>query len=113
MRIKQSAAIEPSLAIQASHLGEMLVRLRHVYRVKQSEAAIRAGLSRNTALRMEKGDPSMTIGSVLRYINAIAPGLTLLKLLAGDDPFLAILDKRLKNRRVRDLTAEELKELDF
>lgn len=113
MRIKQSAAMPPALAEQMKHLGKMLVRLRHARRMKQSEAALRAGISRATALRMEQGDAGVAIGIVIRYIDAIAPTLTLLRLLSEDDPSFAVLEERWSARRVRDLTADELKDLDF
>jgi transcriptional regulator with XRE-family HTH domain len=81
--------------------------------VKQADAALRAGLSRNTAYRLEKGDPGIAIGQVLRYLAAISPGSTLLDLLAEKDPALLALGAREKSRRVRDLTAAELQALDF
>lgn len=113
MRIDQSAALPPSLARQAAEIGDALLRLRQARRIKQSEAALRAGISRATAQRLERGDPGVSLGIVLRYLDAIAPGVTLLKLLSGEDPSLAAMEQRLRPRRVRDLTAAELKELDF
>jgi hypothetical protein len=50
---------------------------------------------------------------VLRYLDAIAPGSTLLDLLSEKDPSLISLSAREKTKRVRDLTADELRELDF
>lgn len=113
MRIHQSAALPPHLTEQFDNLGEALVRLRHARRVKQSEAALRAGISRATAQRLERGDPGVALGVIVRYLDAIAPGLTLLKLLIGDEPSLAALEQRLRGHRVRGLTTAELKELDF
>ena len=113
MRINQSAALPPNLVVQITQLSEALVRLRHARQVKQSEAALRAGISRATAQRIERGDPGVGLGVVVRYLDAVAPGITLLKLLSGDDPSLIALDERLRGQRVRGLTADELKELDF
>ena len=81
--------------------------------VQQTDAALRAGLSRNTVYRLEKGYPGLAIGQVLRYLEAIAPGSTLLELLSESDPALRSLDAREKTKRARDMTAAELKELDF
>lgn len=73
----------------------------------------RAGLSRNTTYRLERGDPGLAVGQVLRYPDAIAPGSTLLDLLSESDPALAALAARERTQRVRDLSASELDELDF
>jgi transcriptional regulator with XRE-family HTH domain len=113
MRINQSAALPSHLMEQVMQISEALVRLRHARQVKQSEAALRAGISRATAQRMEHGDPGVAIGVVVRYLDAIAPGITLLKLLSGEDPSLIALEERLRGQRVRGLTASELKNLDF
>ena len=74
---------------------------------------MRAGLSRNTVYRLEKGEPGVALGQVLRYLEAIAPGSTLIDLLSETDPALLALDAKEKTRRVRDMSATELKELDF
>jgi hypothetical protein len=81
--------------------------------VKQADAALRAGLSRNTAYRLEKGEPGIALGQVLRYLQAISPGSTLLDLLTEKDPALLALSAREKSQRVRDLSAAEREELDF
>ena len=113
MRVTQSATLAPPLTKQATQIGEALQRLRHARQVKQSDAALRAGSSRATAQRLERGDPGVALGGILRYLDAIAPGLTLLKLLTGEDPSLAAMEHRLRTQRVHGLTAAELKELDF
>ena len=113
MKISQSAALAPHLLDQATRLGRRLARLRLARGIKQTDAALRAGLSRNTAYRIERGDPGLAIGQVLRYLDAIAPGSTLLDLLSESDPALAALAARERTQRVRDLSATELDELDF
>jgi transcriptional regulator with XRE-family HTH domain len=113
MKVQQSAVLSPHLAQQLVHLGQLLARLRHARNVKQADAALRAGLSRNTAYRMEKGDPGLAIGQVLRYLEAIAPGTTLTGLLLESDPALASLQARESTKRVRDLSAAELNDLNF
>ncbi len=94
-------------------VGAQLARLRIARKVKQTDAALRAGLSRNTVYRLEKGEPGLAIGQILRYLEAIAPGSTLLDLLTEKDPALFSLTAREKTKRVRDMTATELEELDF
>ena len=63
--------------------------------------------------RLENGEPGLAIAQVLRYLEAIAPGSTLLELLTEKDPALQTLEAREKSKRVRDPTAAEVKELEF
>jgi transcriptional regulator with XRE-family HTH domain len=113
MKIAQSAMISPELTKEVEDLGALLARLRHARGVKQQDAALRAGMSRNSAYRLERGDPGLAIGHILRYLEAIAPGKTLLELLSQTDPALVTLGSREKKRRVRDMTRSELDDLDF
>lgn len=113
MRTRQHAALPPVLQDEVARLAAALVRLRHARRITQADAALRAGLSLATAKRLEKGDAGVAIGGVLRYLEAIAPGLTLERLLAGDDPALETLAVRERGQRVRRMTAAERQALDF
>lgn len=113
MKVRQSAVLSAHLAHEIVHLGQLLARLRHARKVKQADAALRAGLSRNTAYRIEKGDAGLAIGQVLRYLEAIAPGTTLAGLLMESDPALTALQARESTKRVRDLSAAELDDLNF
>lgn len=113
MKITQAAVLSPSQAAEAKKLGAALARLRIARGVKQDQAALRAGLSRNTAYRMEKGDPGIAMGQILRYLDAVVPGKTLFELLSETDPALAALSAKEQRRRARDLSKRELSELDF
>jgi transcriptional regulator with XRE-family HTH domain len=113
MKVTQSAILNSSLAGEARKLGAALARLRIARGTKQDEAALRAGLSRNTAYRLEKGDPGIAVGQILRYLDAIAPGKTLLELLTETDPALAALSAKEQRRRARELSKRELDEIDF
>jgi transcriptional regulator with XRE-family HTH domain len=61
MKITQSAVLNPTLAAEAKRLGAALARLRIARGMKQDQVALRAGLSRNTAYRLEKGDPGIAM----------------------------------------------------
>jgi transcriptional regulator with XRE-family HTH domain len=113
MKVSQSAVLSQRQLDECARLGQLLARLRTARKVKQTDAALRAGLSRNTAYRLEKGNPGLALGQVLRYLEAVSPGSTLLDLLSEADPALVALDAREKTQRVRDLTAAEREELDF
>lgn len=113
MKINQSAAISSHLLAQSLQIGLLIARLRIARKMKQTDAAVRAGLSRNTAYRIEKGDPGVAMGQVMRYVDAISPGSTLLDLLNESDPALGILKAAEQTRRIRDLSSSELDELNF
>src|SRR5579863_3385302 len=113
MKITQSALLNSSQAAEAKRLGMALARLRIARGVKQDQAALRAGLSRNTAYRLEKGDPGIAMGQILRYLDAIVPGKTLLELLSETDPALAALGAKEQRRRASTLSRRELDEIDF
>jgi len=113
MKVTQSALLSPSQTEEARRVGAALARLRLARGVKQEQAALRAGVSRNTAYRLEKGDPGIAMGQILRYLEAIVPGKTLLELLSETDPALAALSAKERRRRARDLSRRELDEIDF
>ncbi len=113
MRIKQNKAIPAELLSQAEKIGLALARLRVARHVTQEVAAIRAGISRNSAWRLEHGDPGVALGQILRYLDAIAPGASLLSLLAEDDPSLSALALKERRQRAHGLTKAELQEIDF
>lgn len=113
MKVTQSAVLNPALAAETEELGAALARLRIARGVKQDQAALRAGISRNTAYRLEKGAPGIAIGQILRYLDAIAPGKTLAALLNETDPAVAALSAKEQRRRARDLSKRELDEIDF
>ena len=113
MKVTQAAVLTPNLASEARKLGARVARLRIARGMKQDQAALRAGLSRNTAYRLEKGDPGVALGQILRYLDAIVPGRTLLDLLAESDPALATLSAQEQRRRARELSKRELEEIDF
>ena len=53
------------------------------------------------------------MGQILRYLDAIVPGKTLLELLSETDPALAALSTQEQRRRARELSKRELDEIDF
>lgn len=113
MKVNQTAVLSPPLLAEAQQLGQRIARLRTARRMKQFEAALRAGVSRNTAYRIEHGDPGVAMGQILRYLDAIAPGCNLQHVLNESDPALISQRLREKTQRVRSMTTAELKELEF
>jgi transcriptional regulator with XRE-family HTH domain len=113
MKVSQSAILSEELTNQVKDIGASFARLRIARGIKQEVAAVRAGLSRNTAYRLESGDPGVAIGHFLRYLDVIAPGMTMQDALLQNDPSIKVLEVREKTRRVRDLSSKEVNELDF
>ncbi|MDO8778708.1 MAG: helix-turn-helix domain-containing protein [Burkholderiaceae bacterium] len=111
---RNETPLMPSARVdEARAMGEKLARLRVARRLRQADAAARAGLARSTAALIEKGDLSRTQAQILRYLDAIAPGVSLLSLLQEDDPSLQALAAREATQRVRPLSKAELEKLDF
>lgn len=113
MRVSQAAVLPPELVAEAKNIGARLARLRVARHISQTEAALRAGFSRNTAYRLEKGDPGLALGQLLRYLYAIAPGKSLQSFLAEDDSAIAALEERERRKRVRPMSKRELDDLNF
>src|ERR1700704_4572392 len=113
MKVTQSALLNSSQAAEAKRLGAALARLRIARGMKQDQAALRAGVSRNTAYRLEKGDPGVAVGQILPYLDTIAASKTLLELLTETAPALAALGAKEKRRRARELSPRELDEIHF
>ena len=113
MKRDEAPLLTPARVQEAQALGEKLARLRMARHLRQADAAVRAGLARSTAVLIEKGDLSRTQAQILRYLEAIAPGLTLLSVLQESDPSLKALSARERTQRVRPLSKSELAKLDF
>ena len=113
MNRDESPLLTPARLQEARELGEKLARLRMARHLRQVDAAARAGLARSTAALIEKGDIGRTQAQILRYLEAIAPGVSLLALLQETDPALLALSARELTRRVRPLGKGELEKLNF
>lgn len=113
MKRDESPLLTPARLQEARELGEKLARLRMARHLRQVDAAARAGLARSTAALIEKGDIGRTQAQILRYLEAIAPGVSLLALLQETDPALQALSARELTQRVRPLGRGELEKLDF
>lgn len=113
MKRDESPLLTPARLREARELGEKLARLRMARRLRQVDAAARAGLARSTAALIEKGDIGRTQAQILRYLEAIAPGVSMLALMQETDPALQALSARELTQRVRPLGKSELEKLDF
>ena len=85
---------------EAEQIGDQLRTLRIARGVTQSEAAARAGVSRSTAVLLEKGDEGRTLSQVLRYLHALEPELTLAGLLTGKSAAVRVFNETPRVHRV-------------
>ncbi|MCD6027615.1 MAG: family transcriptional regulator [Solimicrobium sp.] len=113
MKYKEAPLMSSRSLIEAKELGAKLARLRMARKIRQIDAAARAGIARSTAVLIEKGDPGRTLAQILRYLDAIAPNLSLQALLQENDPSLKALAQLEVTQRVRKLSSVEMKKLDF
>jgi len=113
MKYSEEPLLTSQHKAESLDLGAKLARLRRARKVRQADAAARAGLARSTAVLIEKGDPRRTLGQVLRYLEAIAPGVSLPALLQESDPSLNALAQAEATQRVRALSSADLRKLDF
>lgn len=112
MKTDAALSLPAGLHAQTLELGARLARLRAAHDMRQSDAAARAGISRSTAGRLESGDPGVAVGQLLRYLNAVSPGLTLAQLLEKERPAELALRERERTKRVRLATGDRV-DLDF
>ncbi len=113
MKHNEIPLMTPGRLSEVKALGSKLARLRVARKIRQIDAASRAGMARSTAALIEKGDPGRTLAQIFRYLEAIAPKLSLQALLLENDPSLKALMQLEATRRVRPLSSAELKKLDF
>jgi transcriptional regulator with XRE-family HTH domain len=77
MQRQQNTVITAMQAGKIRELGERLAEMRRARNLLQKDVAERANLSRVTASRIENGDAGVAIGQIIRYLDVIAPGITL------------------------------------
>ena len=113
MKVPQKSALPESLEQPLFAFGKSLARLRVARRLPQAQVAERAGISRNTVSRIENGDPSIAIGQVVRYLQALDRVDLLARLTDAPDVAVMALAAQEKRRRARPLTPKELARYDF
>ncbi|CAI1116776.1 transcriptional regulator, y4mF family [Serratia quinivorans] len=110
---KQQELLSSEQQLQLVTLGRTLAHSRIARKMPQSEAAVRANLSRNTVSRIENGDAGVAIGQILRYLSVIRPGATLADVLTQKDNVVEAQEAASRPRRARLLSHQELKKYDF
>ncbi|TDY87778.1 UNVERIFIED_ORG: helix-turn-helix protein [Herbaspirillum seropedicae] len=100
MRALKPGSLSPNHASEMARIGGTIARLRRSSRMKQEVAALQAGLSRDTAYRIEKGESNVAIGHILRYLDVISPGLALKDILVDNKPDVNEARQPEKRRRV-------------
>ena len=98
---RNKVAIMPETEKKLSLTGEQikLARMRRKYSVQL--IAQRAGISRATLWKVEKGDPGVAIGIYAKVLKAIGLGNDITLLARDDELGRIIQDSELKRRRMR------------
>ena len=98
-RKSNKPVIMPKTIRQLETVGEQirLARLRRSYSVKM--VAERAGISRATLWKVEKGDPGVAIGIYAKVLAAIGLPDDIMKLARDDDLGRLIQDSKLLDKR--------------
>lgn len=99
MKMTQNMTLTDRQLAALLKLGTKIAKLRIARNVTQLEAALRANISRSTASNIEKGSPSVAVGQIARYLDAIAPGKTLEGLFLEPDAPSVLLDASTTRRR--------------
>ncbi len=85
------------------NLGESLKKARLRRRLKMTTIADRAGISRETLAKIQRGDPGVGIGNYAAVIFALGLGTEWMKLAdITEDPVGQALDDERLPRRARD-----------
>ena len=95
-----SATLIPKLERMLATAGEQLKLARLRRKLSSKQVAERAGISRSTLVRLEKGDAGISIGHVINVLNVLGLEKDVL-LLAKDDELgrkLQDADISIKNR---------------
>ncbi len=100
-RSRNKVAIMPETERNLALMGEQikLARIRRKYPVQI--VADRAGISRATLWKVEKGDPGVAIGIYAKVLKAIGLGDDITLLARDDELGHIIQDSELKRKRMR------------
>ena len=71
MKIDQKSRFSQALSAVLSELGQALRAHRLVLRMTHEHAAQVCGFSRQTLSRIERGDPSVAVGQIVRYADVL------------------------------------------
>lgn len=71
MKVSQKSRATETTAETLARLGLHLREFRLSKRMTHEQASQEAGFSRQTLSRIERGDPSVAIGQVMRYIELV------------------------------------------
>ena len=97
---KKKVIIYPKMAKTLAMMGEQIRLARLRRKISVDTVTNRAGISRSTVWKIEKGDPSVSIGAYTRVLNAIGMMDDLL-LIARDDEYGRLLQDAELDKRKR------------
>lgn len=93
-----SPSLLPKLARLLSLVGEQIKLARLRRKLSSEQVAERSGIGRSTLVRIEKGDPGVSIGNVLNVLKVLGLEQDLLLLAKDDDLGRKIQDAELNTK---------------
>ena len=96
---KKKVTIYPKMARTLALMGEQIRLARLRRKISVDTVTNRAGVSRSTVWKVEKGDPSVSIGAYTRVLNAIGMMDDLLLVAKDDEYGRLIQDAELDKRK--------------
>jgi transcriptional regulator with XRE-family HTH domain len=94
---KRTPPTFPSAARQLAALGERLRAARRRRRLTQAVVAARVGVSKQTIAKLEAGNPSTSLATMLRVLQVLGLGEQIDRLAVDDE-----LGRRLQDLELRD-----------
>lgn len=95
---KSSPSLLPKLARLLALVGEQIKLARLRRKLSSEQVAERSGIGRSTLVRIEKGDPGVSIGNVLNVLKVLGLEQDLLLLAKDDDLGRKIQDAELNTK---------------
>ena len=103
---REIAAIFPREAQQAEAVGARIRAARLRRRISLSEMAKRVGIDRKTQLRLERGDPAISLAALIRNLSVLGLGSHLDRLAADDEAGSRLADLAMPERPHRSRRTE-------
>ena len=113
MKIYQKSALDDPFLESVVRFSRFLADLRLARRITQAQLAERAGVSRNTVSRIERGDPGVAFGQIIRILAALGRDDLFDRLVELKDPPVEALAESRKRQRARPLSGKRLDRYDF
>lgn len=98
-RAKSAAQLPPPVLDNLAELGRRIGFARRIQRLRQDDLSVMAGISRSTLTEIEKGSPTVSIGSYMATLWAMGIMNPVLATEMTDEEHRLVVDKLSKRIR--------------